>query len=173
MKAIFEALALYNGKTNEILLKLLEGLSKEQITRNMDTAFHSIHDTLTHPVFSDLVWISRLSAAYPESPSLKNSRLPAAGEDGIRKKIEADYKKAFDVRREADLLLAAFIGERSDADFESVLRYKNKKGVYVDKVLWQVLLQMFNHHTHHRGNISAMLDIQGVKNDYSTLLTKI
>ncbi len=36
-----------------------------------------------------------------------------------------------------------------------------------------VFLHLFNHQTHHRGQISVLLDQLGVENDYSNLISKV
>jgi uncharacterized damage-inducible protein DinB len=43
----------------------------------------------------------------------------------------------------------------------------------MERPLWQLLMQWFNHHTHHRGQVSVQLDALGIENDYSGLLDKI
>jgi uncharacterized damage-inducible protein DinB len=43
----------------------------------------------------------------------------------------------------------------------------------IERPLWQLLMQWFNHHTHHRGQVSVQLDAVGVDNDYSGVLDKI
>ncbi len=55
----------------------------------------------------------------------------------------------------------------------SVINYKNYKGDDVEKEVWKILLQWFNHQTHHRGQISVLLDMIGENNDYSSLLARI
>ena len=62
-----------------------------------------------------------------------------------------------------------FINELREEDFEKVINYKNKAGADMSNKLGNILLNLFIHQTHHRGAISAMLDIQGIDNDYSGL----
>jgi uncharacterized damage-inducible protein DinB len=54
-----------------------------------------------------------------------------------------------------------------------MLRYKNYKGEDTEKEMWKVLMQMFNHATHHRGQISGLLDMLGIDNDYSAIFPRI
>jgi uncharacterized damage-inducible protein DinB len=42
----------------------------------------------------------------------------------------------------------------------------------MQKPSWLVLLHMFNHQTHNRGQIALILDQMGVDNDYSGIIGK-
>lgn len=46
-------------------------------------------------------------------------------------------------------------------------KFKNIRGEEIEKIFWITIIHIFNHQTHHRGEISAMLDILNIKNDYS------
>jgi uncharacterized damage-inducible protein DinB len=43
----------------------------------------------------------------------------------------------------------------------------------IARPLWQLLMQWFNHQTHHRGQASVQLDELGVENDFSGLQDRI
>ncbi len=91
----------------------------------------------------------------------------------LGKEFESEYRKIFKTREDADNLIEQFINDLTDEDFTRTFRYTNYRGETTERVLWKTLLQMFNHQTHHRGQIAAFLDIMGIKNDYSTLLTRV
>ena len=56
---------------------------------------------------------------------------------------------------------------------DTVLKYKNLKGESLEKEFWKTLLHWFNHQTHHRGQISVLLDLVGVDHDYLSLVTRV
>ena len=75
--------------------------------------------------------------------------------------------------RKADETISQLIGEIDENQLNSAVKYKNFKGDEVEGLLWKILLQWFNHQTHHRGQISVLLDMIDVKNDYSSMMNRI
>jgi uncharacterized damage-inducible protein DinB len=94
-------------------------------------------------------------------------------ETKVREELKRNYKKLFEYRETLDEEIDNFVKELKDDDYKKVLRYKNYKGEDTEKELWKVLMQMFNHGTHHRGQISGLLDMLGIDNDFSTLFPRI
>jgi uncharacterized damage-inducible protein DinB len=173
MKAIFQALAKYNSSVNQSIIEIIEPLSEEKIMTITKAYFPSIFETLLHLFFSDLFWLKRFREVFQESNALSVSKLVSLDGKNLRKKFETDYTKFFQRRKQADEVIRQFIEEIDEAALNSVITYKNFKGDDVEKELWKILLQWFNHQTHHRGQISVLLDMIGVNNDYSSLLTRI
>jgi len=91
----------------------------------------------------------------------------------IKKEMEADLKKYFQYRKEVDAMIIEFTGEFTDENLNNVMKFTNYKGEAVEAVAWKYILTLFNHQTHHRGGISVMLDMAGVKNDFSGTLARI
>jgi len=52
-----------------------------------------------------------------------------------------------------------FVDELEGSKLSSVIKYKNYKGEDQEQELWKTLLHWFNHQTHHRGQVSVLLDI--------------
>ncbi len=50
-----------------------------------------------------------------------------------------------------------------------LLMHKTPHGDAYSLPRWQCLLHMFNHQTHHRGQMAQILDEKGVENSYSNL----
>jgi uncharacterized damage-inducible protein DinB len=173
MKLVFQALAKYNSSVNQSIIEIIETLSEEEIMAQTKAYFPSIFETLLHLFFSDLFWLKRFRDVFPESNALSVSKLVSLDGKNLRKRFEADLKKFFQRRKQADEVIQQLIEEINEVELNSVITYKNLKGDDVEKELWKTLLQWFNHQTHHRGQISVLLDLIGVNNDYSSLLTRI
>ena len=92
---------------------------------------------------------------------------------GLRTELAGDYTKLFQYRKQADEAILQFIEELDANKMNSVFKYKNFKGEDMENILWKILLQWFNHQTHHRGQISVLLDMIDVKNDYSSMMNRI
>lgn len=66
-----------------------------------------------------------------------------------------------------------FVNDLDESKMHLVIKYKNYKGEEIEKELWKTLLHLFNHQTHHRGQVSVLLDLIGIDHDYSSLVSRI
>ena len=173
MKTIFQAFAKYNGSVNQSVLELLKPLKKEQIMMETKAYYPSIFETLLHNMIADLNWLKRYRDVFKESKALSNTRLVFLEEKSLRKEFESDYTKLYQYRKQADDVIVQFVNEMDESKLNSVIKYKNYKGEDVEKELWKTLLHWFNHQTHHRGQISVLLDLLGIDHDYSSMVTRI
>lgn len=173
MKTIFQALTKYNSSVNQSIIEIISPLSQEQIMTKTKAFFPSIYDTLFHIFFSDLFWLKRFKDGFTESKALPGSNLLTLDGKSLRKEIEADYKKLLEYRKQTDDAILQFIEELDENKLKSTFKYKNFKGEEMENTLWKILLQWLNHQTHHRGQISVLLDMLGVDNDYSSMLNRI
>ena len=172
MKTIFQAFARYNGSVNQSIIELLKPLSREQIMMKTKAYYPSILETMIHNLFADLNWLKRYGGVFRESKVL-NHRIASSDQKALRQEFEADHTKLFQYRKEADEVIVRFMDELEGSQLNSVIKYKNYKGEDQEQVLWKTLLHWFNHQTHHRGQVSVLLDMVGVDHDYSSLLTRI
>jgi uncharacterized damage-inducible protein DinB len=173
MKTIFQAFAKYNGGVNQSVLELLKPLKKEQIMMETKAYYPSIFETLLHNMIADLNWLKRYRDVFKENKALSNSKLVSLEEKSLRKEFESDYTKLYQYRKQADDVIIQFVNEMDESKLNSVIKYKNYKGEDVEKELWKTLLHWFNHQTHHRGQISVLLDLLGIDHDYSSMMTRI
>jgi uncharacterized damage-inducible protein DinB len=173
MKEVLEALAKYKQGVDEALLVILEKAGERQLSAKTGSFFPTIFDELKHLFGSDVNWIKRLKLALPHNAALARSRFAAYDSD-ILKALEAKDRVAFfaDLRA-IDAEIRAIVSELEPDELAKAVTYVNYKGETQTFELWKVLLQWFNHGTHHRGAISCQLDGLGVENDYSSLLAKI
>jgi len=169
MKELFTGLAQYNGKTNNEILELIDTMSKEQLIKTEKTYNGSIYGTLVHVIISDCKWLKRLSFIY--SPDFDNSLLDFFT-DSDNSQIFSKHEDLKKLRNSVDREIINLISQIGDLQLSSEVEisFGDSK---IKLVLWKLLLQWFNHHTHHRGQISVLFDLQDIYNDYSILLNKI
>ena len=172
MKNVFQAFARYNGSVNQSIIELLKPLTREQITMKTKAYYPSILETMIHNLFADLNWLKRYGGVFRESKAL-NHRIASSDQKALRQEFEADHTRLFQYRKEADEVIVRFMDELEEAKLNSVIKYKNYKGEDQEHDVWKTLLHWFNHQTHHRGQVSVLLDMVGVDHDYSSLLTRI
>ncbi len=173
MKIIFQSYAKYNKAVNQEILKLVEPMPKEKIFQKSKAYYPAIFDTMSHILNTDIAWLRRFKASLPENKALAGSSVLQLDNETLKKEMEGDYTKLFKFRKDLDETIIQFVEELDDNKLNAIIKFKNYKGEEIEKELWKLLLQWFNHQTHHRGQISVQLDMLDLFNDYSSMLNKI
>jgi len=170
MKELFELLAEYNAKTNQELLGILGAQTPELLSRPAGAYHGSILGVLNHLLQADAIWLRRLAHQLPELGFVP-PELPAF-KVGLKDVVWDSLPVFQPVREKVDELLRRAVREMAPARYPEILEYRNIKGEAQRKVIWRILLHVFNHQTHHRGQVAALLDQFDVANDYSNLIWK-
>jgi uncharacterized damage-inducible protein DinB len=171
MKELFELLADYNDKTNRELLGILAAQPPELSSRPAGAYHGSILGVLNHILQADVLWLRRFAQGLPELGFLP-AELPAFKLQGLKDVTWASLPVFQPVRQKTDELLGRAVRAIPPSRYPEILEYRNIKGEAQSKVIWRTLLHVFNHQTHHRGQVAALLDQFGVQNDYSNLIWK-
>eukprot|EP01080_Neovahlkampfia_damariscottae_P010685 gene10685-3306_t len=153
----FLRMASYHKWSFERVFKSLEKVSKEDYHKNLGLFFKSIHGTLNHLYLADMVWYYRITGQHSKSNNLSPYWME-----------EKDFEKLFDnkqdvhdaIMEQCDVWLN-LISKMSDSEFEKKFKYQNTKGVEFEKGYDLVFDHLFNHGTHHKGQITAALSILG------------
>jgi uncharacterized damage-inducible protein DinB len=160
----FKLLARYNSHANQEMGRVLADLTTEEWNKPLGGYFPTIRSLTSHLFSGDLAWLKRFAAlrpfAYVDHPLF--GRTIEKGEILFPK--YADYESD---RQAIDAVLTRFAEEITSADLGKRLRFKNYQGVEQEKDFGGLVLHVFNHQTHHRGQISLYLDILGKANDFS------
>ena len=153
-------MARYNTWQNQSLYTAADDLSDEARRQERGAFFGSIQCTLSHLLWGDQQWMSRFAGTPPPAGSGKDSPNHYADWDDLRRQ-----RIAFDavILDWASRLEPAWLA----ADFEwySGLAKRN-----VSKPAWVLVTHFFNHQTHHRGQVHAMLTAAGAKPDDTDLM---
>lgn len=159
----FRFLARYNRWFNQRLYDACDSLSDGERKRDRGAFFGSIHNTLNHLVWGDQLWLARFAQqedvpidAFPAGLL----ELPPGAVYGTV--LHAEWGA---LRAQRELLDAAI--ERwlsaAPADYPlRIMRYSNVKGVQRAHPTWMALSHFFNHQTHHRGQVTALLMQAGI-----------
>jgi len=173
MKTLFQSFAKYNSSVNQSVLELVEPLRKDQVMMKTKAYYPSIFETLLHIFLTDLTWLRRYRDALKENRALNSTSLLSLEEKGLRTEFESDYTKLFQYSKQLDGVINQFIDDLDETPLNSILKYKNYRGEYTEKEVWKTMLHWFNHQTHHRGQVSVLLDLVGVDHDFSTMVARI
>jgi uncharacterized damage-inducible protein DinB len=171
MEEIFQLLAEYNAATNLEMIGILEKLAPERLAQEAGSFYGSILGVINHILVSDVIWLERFLNQFPELafvkprlPELKMQKWTDVVWDSL-----AAYKPA---RLDLDEIIRQVFRTLSDLHYGAELSYKNIRGAEQKKIAWRAFLHFFNHQTHHRGQVSVLLDQFKVENDYSNLIWK-
>lgn len=149
------ASARYNRWMNDKLYGLAGALSDEARKRDGGAFFKSIHGTLNHLLLADRVWLARFEAV-----PVPNGFM---GPGGIRSLDQELYSDFADLRRERALTddeLTAWVVGLTPERLAAPLVYM-RRGQKQEFPLWWAVAHLFNHQTHHRGQITTLLVQQG------------
>src|ERR1700682_2919168 len=148
-----QRMARHNRWQNENLYGVADTLSDAERQRPRGAFFGSIHATLNHLLWGDRIWMSRL-AGTPRP------------EGGIPQSVST-YGDWNDLRRERaafDAVILDWAAARHSAALEGEPPgFSGPIKAEARKPKWLLVTHMFNHQTHHRGQVHCMLTQAGGK----------
>ena len=159
-KAHLELMARYNQVMNARLVAVVEPLSPETLAEPRGAFFGSLLGTMNHLVVADLMWLNRVRPQPYGAVLAPLDDLPRPTELNALLYPTLDAYRP--VRAELDALFIDFIAGLGSDDIASPLSYRNAKGLPFTKTLGLVLSHVFNHQTHHRGQITTLLSQMGL-----------
>jgi uncharacterized damage-inducible protein DinB len=148
-------MARYNAWQNVSLYREADALGEVARRQERGAFFSSIHATLSHLIWADKAWMHRFDGT--EKPV-----------GGIRE--SAGLYSDWLVMREDRVRLDAAICDWADRVDENWLAlattwYSGSQGKDVTRANWLQVAHFFNHQTHHRGQVHAMITAAGGKPD--------
>jgi len=152
----YQALARYNSWMNKNLYNLAAQLSDEQRKRDVGAFFKSLHGTLGHLLLTDRVQLGRfIGAARTVSMDQDGNPIPIKSLD---QELYADFEKLRRERAATDEMIEDWTEKISAEWLQSTMRYRSMAdGGEWDVPLWVAVTHFFNHQTHHRGQVTALL----------------
>lgn len=145
----FQTLARYNTWANRRLFAACARLGAEAYLRERPSFFGSIHKTLNHILVGDRIWLARFT---------KSGTAPKALADELAK----DFPALSALRDKEDRRILDFASSLTDKDVTAVFNYSDIKGAPHAVPMSLCLAHLFNHQTHHRGQVHGMLSEEGL-----------
>lgn len=148
-----QLMARYNRWANRRLYDCVATLDDAVYRKDGDAFFGSIHATLNHILVGDRIWTSRIVGEYSGIKSL----------DEI---LHEDFDALRNARNAMDDHIVRLVDRLSaglDGGLNGEVRYRTVSGG--DKhasPARHILLTLFNHQTHHRGQVHCLLTQNGV-----------
>lgn len=175
IKPNFEIMASYNALMNQKICDSISTTSNTILWENKKAFFGSILGTLNHLMVGDLIWLNRFNQ-HPNYPMgfkalelLKDFPLPTKLTQTLY-----DKRQSFSRNREAlDQMIIEFVGELDESDYLRSLSYRNTNNDTFNKSFSMLLQHLFNHQTHHRGQVTTLLAQIGIDIGETDLLMLI
>lgn len=141
----------YNRWMNANIYDACAQLSDEARKRDVGAFFKSIHGTLNHLVLTDNMWLQRFRGEPPQFAALNQE-------------VCADFAELRTTRARIDDEIDAFVAAANDARLRENLTYRTASPPHAERTLpiALVLMHMFNHQAHHRGQVTTLLKQMGV-----------
>lgn len=146
-------MARYNAELNRRVYGAALRLSDEQRRSDEGAFWKSIHATLSHLYWADRIWLSRFGAAKaPEVPIARSGAM-----------IE-DFDTLWAQRQELDQVLIEWADAMTPDEIAGDLSWRSgATGRDMTKPRALLIMQIFNHQTHHRGQVHALITRFGEK----------
>ena len=143
MTEIFELLEYQRWATTKTLDSVAK-LSLEQLQRDLGSSFKSVFETLVHMYGADRAWLGRVQGQAPSRPNL------------------ADYPNLAALREAWEVVLDGWKEEVSKLENPKLeIHYKSYDGSPFTSSLEEIVKQVVNHGTYHRGQVAAMQRMLG------------
>ena len=146
-------MARYNAWQNENLYGAAATLSDATRRQDRGAFFGSIHGTFCHLLWGDRMWLSRFAGTpKPAVPGSESARMIA------------DWDELVAERQATDALIGDWAAGLSAEWLAGDLTWVSGiSGRELTRPRSQLVVHFFNHQTHHRGQVHAMLTASGAK----------
>jgi uncharacterized damage-inducible protein DinB len=145
MLAHLRRMARYNAWANRRLYEACAQLSEAEYRKPRQAFFGSIHGTLNHLLVTDRIWLARLEGK--ESPQVRLDDQPCGS--------LAELQEA---RAVADTRMVRLVDGYAEDDLPKAVHYRLiSRPEDTETPLHICWLHLFNHQTHHRGQVHDQL----------------
>ena len=149
--AYVERMARYNRWQNENLYSAADRLSEIERCRERGAFWGSIHNTLNHLLWGDRMWMSRLTGSPRPSVGIADSGSLYADWTALKaERIRFDQT----IIDWADAIAPSWLA--AEMTYYSLPVQRD-----VTQPHWVLVTHLFNHQTHHRGQVHSMLTQAG------------
>jgi uncharacterized damage-inducible protein DinB len=147
-KEYLQTLYDYNFWANHRYFAVAEGLTDEQLHRIQGHSWGSVQAMFVHMLSSEWVWFQRWHGTSPKG-HLKQGDFPTL----------ASVKERWSEQEDE---LRVYIGSQTEESLQTVITYTNFSAETFHIPLWQMMMHLANHETHHRGELAAMFALMDV-----------
>lgn len=144
-RKLASTMSAYNGWMNQKLYAVCAGMSDVERKADRGAFFGSIHGTLNHLLLADRVWMGRFTG----NPFAVKS---------LDEELYADFDALRHEREAEDTRIEHWAATLTDEVLHGKLEYTTVANPGPrSSDLWLCVAHFFNHQTHHRGQLTALL----------------
>jgi uncharacterized damage-inducible protein DinB len=156
-----QLMARYNRWQNSSIYAAAGQVVEAERRRDQGAFFGSIHATLNHLLWADQSWLHRFSGM--PAPAAKRPKDSVA--------VCEQWDDLARERRALDDTILGWAGRLEDDWLSGNLTwFSGAAGRELSRPRWQLVAHFFNHQTHHRGQVHAMLTRLGAKPEDTDLM---
>jgi uncharacterized damage-inducible protein DinB len=145
MRKQFQLMAEYNQWMNDKLYGVCAEMSEEERRRDLGAFFRSLHGTLNHLMYGDLAWMARFKG--------RTSKVSDPAEE-----LYASFTELRAARRELDQEIIEWVETLTSDRLREEMEYTSSiDGKTRIIPAWCLVTHMFNHQTHHRGQLTTLI----------------
>lgn len=153
-------MARYNTWQNGAIYRAADGLGDAERRRDRGAFFGSVQGTLNHLLWADRIWMSRFTDIDPPPGGVETSH-----------SLFEDWAAMVEERPALDAIIQEWAGGLDEEILAGELTWYssiNRKSLTEPTAF--VVAHIFNHQTHHRGQVHAMLTAAGATTEATDLL---
>ena len=151
----------YNRWMNDKLYVVCAAVPDEIRKEDKGAFFRSIHGTLNHLLLADRVWLGRFRN-YP------------CHFQSLSQELYSDFEELRRERDRTDTEIEEWIAGLAEEELSLPLTFTlMTSGVQETFPLWHCVLHFFNHQTHHRGQLTTLLEQAGFDSGVTDLLQMV
>ena len=166
LKQSFQNLARYNQRVNQEMYEILSSLTDRARKKDVGSWFGSIHSVLNHLIICDLNWLRRYRSLSPDSPVLTDPRLDPPNLSWEHD-LHDNFASLWKDRAVVDERIRAWFDEFPLSRYDENFQYRDSVGKLRNALAGAAFEFLFLHQTHHRGQISQILDNIGLPNNFA------
>ncbi len=146
----YQLLPRFNAWANSKIYQMCAELSDADYRMDRKAFFGSIHNTLNHILLVDILWTARIQGYEEESIKSLDQILHESLDD-----LNAAQQKE-------DRKLIELVDGMDREELKRPMKYTRMNGQKGEDSVGDVLVTLYNHQTHHRGQVHTMLTQIGV-----------
>jgi uncharacterized damage-inducible protein DinB len=133
----------YHYWARDRVLAAADGLTPEQLTRDLGSSFRSVRDTLAHIYAAEWAWCGRWNGQAP------TTLVPADQFPNVAT-LRAKWL-------ELEGSVRAVLERMGKQGLDSVIEYKMLSGEPRASIFWHMVQHVVNHASYHRGQVTTMM----------------
>lgn len=141
----YQLMAQYNQWMNRKIYKVCENIPDEERKKDLGAFFKSIHGTLNHILYGDIAWLERL-----RDNSYTKRSVPVD--------LYSDFHLLRNEREKKDIEIIEWAENLDSVTLNNYYSYtSNVDNKTRTLPVWILATHMFNHQTHHRGQVTTLI----------------